>query len=93
MNRALIANLGHPLWGSQSMQELAPGMRNVLPFLIRDERNENGKIASFYSYNSSLPKPSSVYSLQTFCRTIIQNVRCNKARVTETFQGSMYECT
>ena len=32
-----IANLGHPLWGSQSMQELAPGMRNVLPFLIRNQ--------------------------------------------------------
>ena len=30
---AFIANLGHPLWGSQWMQELAPGMRNVLPFL------------------------------------------------------------
>ena len=29
-----IANLGHPLWGWQSIQELAPGMRNVLPFLI-----------------------------------------------------------
>ena len=28
---AFIANLGHPLWGSQSMQELASGMRNVLP--------------------------------------------------------------
>ena len=26
---AFIANLGHPLWGSQSMQELASGMRNV----------------------------------------------------------------
>ena len=24
------------LWDSQSMQELAPGMGNVLPFLIRD---------------------------------------------------------
>ena len=33
---AFIANLGHPFWGSQSMQELASGMRNVLPFLIRD---------------------------------------------------------
>ena len=34
-----IANLGHPLlWGWQSMQELAPGMRNVLPFLIRDAK-------------------------------------------------------
>ena len=32
---AFIANLGHPLWGSQSMQELASGMRNVLPVLIR----------------------------------------------------------
>ena len=32
---AFIANLGHPLWGSQSMQELASGMRNFLPFLIR----------------------------------------------------------
>ena len=27
MNRG-IANLGHPLWGSQSMQEIASGMRN-----------------------------------------------------------------
>ena len=35
MNSPFIANLGHPLWGSQSMQELAPGMRNGLPFLIR----------------------------------------------------------
>ena len=34
--KAFIATLGHPLWGSQSMQELASGMRNVLPFLIRD---------------------------------------------------------
>ena len=33
--QAFIANLGHPLWGSQSMQELASGMRNVLPFVIR----------------------------------------------------------
>ena len=33
---AFIANLGHPLWGSQSIQELASGMRNILPFLIRD---------------------------------------------------------
>ena len=39
MNRPFIANLGHPLWGSQSMQELAPGMRNVLPFLIRDAKS------------------------------------------------------
>ena len=29
-----IANLGHRLWGSQSMQGLAPGIRNLLPFLI-----------------------------------------------------------
>ena len=36
---AFIANLGHPLWGLQSMQELAPGMRNVLPFLIRDAKS------------------------------------------------------
>ena len=33
---AFIANLGHHLWGSQSMQELTSGMRNNLPFLIRD---------------------------------------------------------
>ena len=39
MNSPFIANLGHPLWGSQSMQELAPGMRNVLPFLIRDAKS------------------------------------------------------
>ena len=31
---AFIANLSHPLWGSQSIQELAFGMRKVLPFLI-----------------------------------------------------------
>ena len=36
---AFITNLGHPLWGSQSMQELASGMRNVLPFLIRDAKS------------------------------------------------------
>ena len=29
----------HPLWGSQSMQELASGIRNVLPFLIRDAKS------------------------------------------------------
>ena len=33
------ANLGHPLWVSQSMQELASGMRNVLPFLITDAKS------------------------------------------------------
>ena len=33
---AFIANLEHPLWGSQSMQELASGMRNVLPFIVTD---------------------------------------------------------
>ena len=26
---AFITNLGHPLWGSQSMQELTSGMRNI----------------------------------------------------------------
>ena len=36
---AFIANLGDPLWGSQSMQELASRMRNVLPFLIRDAKS------------------------------------------------------
>ena len=34
-----IANLSHPLWGSQSMQELASGMRKVLPFLITDAKS------------------------------------------------------
>ena len=34
-----IANLGHPLWGSQSMQGLAPGIRNLLPFLIRGAKS------------------------------------------------------
>ena len=37
---AFIAYMGHPLWGSQSVQELASGMRNVLPFLkIRDAKS------------------------------------------------------
>ena len=31
-----IVNLGHPLWGSQSFQEIASGMRNFLPLLVRD---------------------------------------------------------
>ena len=39
MNRAFIANLGHLLSGSQSMQELVSGMRNVLPFLITDAKS------------------------------------------------------
>ena len=33
---AFIANLGQHFWGSQPMQELTSGMRNVLPVLIRD---------------------------------------------------------
>ena len=36
---AFIADLGHPLWGSQSLQELASGIRNVLHFLIRDAKS------------------------------------------------------
>ena len=39
MNRGIHCNLGHPLWGSQSMQKLTSGMRNVLPFLIRDAKS------------------------------------------------------
>ena len=38
-NIGIHANLGHSLRGSQSMQELAPGMRNVLPFLIKDAQS------------------------------------------------------
>ena len=34
-----MADLSHPLWGSQSMQELASGMRKVLPFLITDAKS------------------------------------------------------
>ena len=33
---AFIANLGHPLWGSQSMQELASLMKEGRTFLIPD---------------------------------------------------------
>ena len=33
---AFIANLGHPLWGSQSMQDLASLMRKGRTFLIPD---------------------------------------------------------
>ena len=58
MNRPIIANLGHPLWGSQSMQELASGMRNVLPFLIRDAKScidcEPHKGCSRFAMNGSI---------------------------------------
>ena len=58
MNRGIIANLGHPLWGSQSMQELASGMRNVLPFLIRDAKScidcEPHKGCSRFAMNASI---------------------------------------
>ena len=58
-----MANLGYPLWGSQSMQELASGIRNVLLFLIRDAKScilicspyiTNTNYSGSYSYTSSL---------------------------------------
>ena len=49
---AFRANPGHPLWGSHSMQELASGMRNFLPFLISPslKRNMSGTWLSRSSY-------------------------------------------
>ena len=78
---AFIANLGHPLWGSQSMQELAPGMRNVLPFLIRDAKScidcEPHKGWPRFAMNASIHLTHSfacsAFSMAVFYNTRFQN--------------------
>ena len=74
---AFIANLGHPLWGSQSMQDLASLMRKGRTFLIPDANFcidcEPHKGWPRFAMNASIHLKHS-FACSAFSMTVFSNV-------------------
>ena len=85
---AFIANLGHPLWGSQSMQELASLMRKGRKFLIPNANScidwEPHKWCPRFAMNASIHLTHSfafsAFSMEVSSTTVGFLKECIKAK-------------